>query len=52
MSPTFDPIHHLTRAGRTHAPALLGGTDDPHAELLSLVWGPRWDHRRNTACGD
>ncbi len=43
MSPTFHPIHHLTQAGRTHAPALLGGADDPHAELLSLVWGPRFD---------
>jgi hypothetical protein len=30
-------------AGRTHAPALLHGMDDPHAELLSLVWGPRFD---------
>jgi hypothetical protein len=43
MSPTFRPIHHLTQAGRTHAPALLGDADDPHAELLSLVWGPRFD---------
>lgn len=43
MSPTFQPIHQLTQAGRIHAPALLGDADDPHAELLSLVWGPRFD---------
>jgi hypothetical protein len=22
---------------------LLNGSDDPHAELLALVWGPRFD---------
>ncbi|GAB4090214.1 hypothetical protein [Hydrogenophaga soli] len=37
------PTRPLTQAGRTHAPALLQGLDDPHAELLSLVWGPRFD---------
>ena len=43
MSPALEPIHRLTRQGRAHAPALLAGTDDPHAELLALVWGPRFD---------
>jgi hypothetical protein len=28
---------------RTHASALLSGTEDPHDELLALVWGPRFD---------
>ncbi len=28
---------------RTHAPGLLNGTEDPHDELLALVWGPRFD---------
>ena len=43
MSPAFEPIHELTRQGRAHGPALLTGADDPHAELLSMVWGPRFD---------
>lgn len=37
------PLHELTRQSRAHAPALLNGSDDPHAELLALVWGPRFD---------
>lgn len=28
---------------RAQAPALLRAVDDPHAELLALVWGPRFD---------
>lgn len=28
---------------RTYGPSLLGETPDPHAELLALVWGPRFD---------
>ena len=28
---------------RAHAPALLDGADDPHDELLALIWGPRFD---------
>lgn len=39
----FQPSRPLMQAGRTHAPVLLQGVDDPHAELLSLVWGPRFD---------
>lgn len=43
MSPALEPIRSLTRQGRTHAPTLLADADDPHAELLALVWGPRFD---------
>ena len=43
MSPTLQPIHHLARSARAHAPALLAGAQDPHAELMALVWGPRFD---------
>ena len=28
---------------RAFGPSLLGETPDPHAELLALVWGPRFD---------
>jgi len=45
MSPAFEPIHHLAQQGRAHAPALLAGADDPHAELLAMVWGPRFDRQ-------
>ena len=36
----------LTWQGRAHAQALLAGADDPHAELLALVWGPRFDREQ------
>ena len=45
MSPSFQPIRHLAQQSRLHAPALLAGADDPHAELLALVWGPRFDRQ-------
>ena len=28
---------------RAQAPGLLSNTEDPHDELLALVWGPRFD---------
>lgn len=28
---------------RAHGHALLAGAPDPHAELMALVWGPRFD---------
>lgn len=31
------------RSVRAQAPALLGACEDPHAELLALVWGARFD---------
>lgn len=43
MSPAFQPIHHLAQQSRLHGPVLLTGTGDPHAELLAMVWGPRFD---------
>lgn len=43
VSPTLQPIHHLAQSARAHAPALLAGAQDPHAELMALVWGPRFD---------
>lgn len=43
MSPTLAPIHQLAQGVRAHGPALLAGMDDPHDELMSLVWGPRFD---------
>ena len=41
-----DRLQALTRQGRAHAQALLAGADDPHAELLALVWGPRFDREQ------
>lgn len=43
MSPTLEPIHTLTQRVRMHGPHLLAGLPDPHDELMSLVWGPRFD---------
>jgi hypothetical protein len=45
MSPAFAPIHQLAQQSRAHAPALLAGAEDPHAELLAMVWGPRFDRQ-------
>jgi hypothetical protein len=35
--------HALARQLRAHGPQLLAAADDPHEELLTLVWGPRFD---------
>ena len=43
MSPTIEPIHHLAQGVRRYGSALLAGMPDPHDELMSLVWGPRFD---------
>ncbi|MCW5652590.1 MAG: hypothetical protein KIT53_02480 [Hydrogenophaga sp.] len=40
MSMMLEPIG---RPLREHGPALLAQADDPHDELLALVWGPRFD---------
>jgi len=45
MSTASEPIHHLTQQSRAHGPALLAGAEDPHAELLAMVWGPRFDRQ-------
>lgn len=31
---------------RKYGPELLGGHDEPHAELMALVWGPRFDRQQ------
>jgi hypothetical protein len=43
MSPLLQPIHQLAGQLREHGPALLAGMPEPHDELMSLVWGPRFD---------
>ena len=43
MPATLQPLRQLTREVRVHGPALLGGVACPHDELMSLVWGPRFD---------
>lgn len=43
MSPTLEPVHRLAQGVRTHGAAWLGGAPEPHDELMSLVWGPRFD---------
>jgi hypothetical protein len=40
MSPALQTIGQPLR---DHGPALLAGVEDPHDELLALVWGPRFD---------
>lgn len=35
--------HPFGQAVRAQALALLAGLQDPHAELLAMVWGPRFD---------
>lgn len=42
MSPVLQPIAQRLR---DHGPALLAEVDDPHDELLALVWGPRFDRQ-------
>ncbi len=36
-------LNNLLAPVRTYGPALLLASDEPHAELLALVWGPRFD---------
>ena len=43
MSPLWDPIHQLAGQLREHGPTLLAGMPEPHDELMSLVWGSRFD---------
>ncbi len=39
------PIRHLVQQSRVITPWLLAGIDEPHAELLTMVWSPRFDHQ-------
>lgn len=43
MTPALWPVQELTRGVRSCGATLLADADDPHAELLTLVWGPRFD---------
>jgi hypothetical protein len=45
MSPALTPVHHLAQQVRALGPALLATASDPHAELLTMVWGPRFDRQ-------
>lgn len=36
-------VQALARQARAISPALMGDTGDPHAEWLTMVWGPRFD---------
>ena len=36
-------LQPLFSSMRAHGPALLASTTEPAAELLALVWGPRFD---------
>lgn len=43
MTAPHEPLHRLACDLRAHGPALLAGMPRPHDELLTLVWGPRFD---------
>jgi DNA-binding transcriptional regulator LsrR (DeoR family) len=43
MSDTIHSIHDLAQQSRAFSPSLLSSIDDPHAEMLAMVWGPRFD---------
>jgi hypothetical protein len=36
-------VHHLFASVRAQGDALLATSADPHAELLAMVWGSRFD---------
>lgn len=36
-------LHEWAQPVRAYGQTLLGDVPDPHAELLALVWGPRFD---------
>lgn len=39
------PLNPLIRGVQALGPSLLAAADDPHAELLTLFWGPTFDHQ-------
>ncbi|AOG22519.1 hypothetical protein BSY15_3163 [Acidovorax sp. RAC01] len=43
MSPTHQPVRRLAEQLRHNGANLLEGLPDLHDELMSLVWGPRFD---------
>lgn len=44
-----DALQRLARQGRPHTATLLADADDPHAELLTLFWGPQFDREHALA---
>ncbi len=44
-----DAIHTIARKVRPHTATLLADADDPHAELLTLFWGPQFDREHALA---
>jgi hypothetical protein len=36
-------VHHLAQQARAYGSTLLASAHDPHAELMAMVWGPRFD---------
>jgi hypothetical protein len=44
-----DALHALARQVRPHTVTLLADADDPHAELLTLFWGPSFDREHALA---
>jgi hypothetical protein len=42
-------LNALLEPVRTHGRALLAASDEPHAELLALVWGPQFDREHARA---
>ena len=40
---TMPPMQTLFASVRAYGPVLLASTTEPAAELLALVWGPRFD---------
>ena len=43
VTPSLIPVRQLAQGARACGASLLAGVDDPHAEWLALVWGPRFD---------
>jgi hypothetical protein len=43
MSSQSNPLRFFAEQARVLGPVLLAGMGEPHDELMSLVWGPRFD---------
>lgn len=43
MSHPLEPVRRLALEVRRYGGTLLAGVPEPHDELMSLVWGPRFD---------
>jgi hypothetical protein len=45
MPTALAPVRELQDQLRAHLPALMSVTPDPHAELMAMVWGSRFDRQ-------